>query len=325
MKNRNAKRWQKIMFASLVLSALTACKNEINQDVYTGYVEAELVYLAAPQSGWINTMNWHAGKYINTSDLAFELDNTQQLNVINEAQAHLDQAVAVELNGITGAREQEIAVLTAQYKQAQIAVDYAASEQARWNNLVKQGLAPESKSTQVNTDYQTSVAKLQSIKASIDVAKLGVREQLTNSAKASKQAAQASLEQAQWQLSQRRVLSQVSGTVEEVFYRQGEFINAGKPVMAILPDDAIIIRFFVPQAFLTHFALGQTIHVSADGITQPIDAQIFNIARSAEFTPPVIYDQTSRQKLMFLVQARLPDTNENNAQLRPGLPVEVTR
>lgn len=325
MNNFSAKLWQKITFASLVLSALTACNYETKQSTFTGYVEAELVYLAAPQSGWINTMNWHAGKYINTSDLAFELDNTQQLNMINEAQAHLDQAIALELNGITGAREQEIAVLTAQYKQAQIAVDYAASEQARWNNLVKQGLAPESKSTQVNTDYQTSVAKLESIKASIDVAKLGVRAQLSNSAKASKQAAQASLEQAKWQLSQRRVVSQVSGTVEEIFYRQGEFINAGKPVMAILPDNALIIRFFVPQALLTNFTVGKSVHVHADGIADSIDAKIFNIARSAEFTPPVIYDQTSRQKLMFLVQARLPNINENNAQLRPGLPVEVTR
>ena len=43
------------------------------------------------------------------------------------------------------------------------------------------------------------------------------------------------------------------------------------------------------------------------------------IASEAEFTPPVIYSAGSREKLVFLVEARL----ENGAQLRPGLPVDI--
>jgi HlyD family secretion protein len=325
MMNDQLTKWRLIALPSVMFFLLTACNSKSEQTTFTGYVEAQLVYLATPQSGWIETMPWQTGDRILQDETVFQLDQTQQLAAIKEAQARLDQASAQERNGITGARQQEIDELTAQRKQAEVAKDFAASEKQRWNKLVEQGLAPASKNTQVNADYASSIAKLEAIKASIEVAKLGVRQEVTNSAKAAQQAALASLEQAQWQLTQRQVVSQVAGQVEEIFYRLGEFVSAGKPVLAILPDDALIIRFFVPQAALNEFAVGQNVTVHADGIANSIDAKIFHIARSAEFTPPVIYDQKSRQKLMFLVEARLPNNANKTEQLRPGLPIEVTR
>ena len=49
-------------------------------------------------------------------------------------------------------------------------------------------------------------------------------------------------------------------------------------------------------------------------------ATISYVSSRAEFTPPVIYSRGSRDRLVFLVEAR-PD---NPAQLTPGLPVDVT-
>ena len=325
MINRKSRKYLFIALLPVMLPLLCSCNSQTEQTTFTGYVEAELVYLASPQSGWINTMPWQAGEPISPNDTAFELDQIQQLAAVNEAQARFDQASAQERNGITGARQEEIDELVAQRKQAEVAKKFAASEKIRWNKLVEQGLAPASKSTQVNADYASSAAKLEAIKASIEVAKLGVRQELTNSAKAAQQAALANLEQAKWQLSQRHVMSHTKGQIEEIFYRQGEFVTAGKPVLAILPDDALIIRFFVPQAALSQFAVGENVSVQADGIAAPVQAKIFHIARSAEFTPPVIYDEQSRQKLMFLIEARLPVQQDSSTQLRPGLPVEVIR
>ncbi|MDP5129579.1 MAG: HlyD family efflux transporter periplasmic adaptor subunit [Paraglaciecola sp.] len=324
MMSHNTRIWRHISCSVLGVVLLMSCDTESEQHRYTGYVEAELVYLAAPQAGWLSNMPWQAGDTLTSNTLVFSLDDEQQLAAIKEAQARLAQAKAQERNGLTGAREQEIAELNAQRQQAQVAVDFAASEKTRWNKLVEEGLAPASKSSQVNADYASSIAKLKTITAGIEVARLGVRQELTNSAIAAEQAAQANLEQAQWQLSQRQVISQISGKIEEIFYRQGEFITAGKPVLAILPKDALIIRFFVPQAALSQFNVGQSVNIHADGVTAPIDAHIFHIARSAEFTPPVIYDEQSRQKLMFLLEARLFAQDAGDHLLRPGLPVEVT-
>lgn len=80
------------------------------------------------------------------------------------------------------------------------------------------------------------------------------------------------------------------------------------------------MRFYVAQAKLSQFKVGDSVPVTADGIDSPVKATIFNIASRVEFTPPVIYDKTTRQKLMFMLEARLP----GNSQLHPGLPVEVS-
>ena len=45
------------------------------------------------------------------------------------------------------------------------------------------------------------------------------------------------------------------------------------------------------------------------------------IAPQAEFTPPVIYSESSRAKLVFLIEAR--PRAEQAADLNPGQPIEV--
>ena len=60
--------------------------------------------------------------------------------------------------------------------------------------------------------------------------------------------------------------------------------------------------------------------VSCDGCEQGLTAKVSFIARSAEFTPPVIYSQEERAKLVFLIEAR----PEHPEKFRVGQPVTVT-
>lgn len=312
-----------------ITTSLLACSPPEKTNEFIGYVEAELIYIASPQAGWLTEQSWQAGQQVTNNQQLFRLDESLQVAQVKQAQAMLAQAQAQERNSVTGARQEELAELAALQQAAQVAVDLAKSEQVRWNKIVAQGLAPEATATKVNADYASSVAKIHSIQASIEVARLGARQELINSADAAQQAAQAALEQANWQLSQRQILATMDGHVEEVFFRQGEYVQAGKPVLAILPADALIVRFYVPEPQLVDFKLGQSLQISADGMTQPLKATLFHITRTAEFTPPVIYDQQTRQKLMFLLEARLTadsqstEQNKQGVMLRPGLPVSV--
>jgi HlyD family secretion protein len=95
---------------------------------------------------------------------------------------------------------------------------------------------------------------------------------------------------------------------------------AGRPVVAVLPPGNIKIRFFVPEAALPTISLGETVRISCDGCREEISARVSFISRSSEFTPPVIYSQEERAKLVFMIEART-DTPE---MLRVGQPVTVT-
>ena len=138
-------------------------------------------------------------------------------------------------------------------------------------------------------------------------------------AEAALRTAQARLNSAQTRLTRRKMFSPVAGSVQQIYYRVGELVPAGKPIVAILPPGNLKVRFFVNEATLPKLKIGDTIAVSCDGCQPDITARISFIARSSEFTPPVIYSMEERSKLVFLIEART-DTPE---RLRVGQPVSV--
>jgi HlyD family secretion protein len=139
-------------------------------------------------------------------------------------------------------------------------------------------------------------------------------------AEAALRTAQARLNSAQTRLTRRKVFSPVAGPVQQIYYRVGELVPAGKPIVAILPPGNLKIRFFVNEAMLPKIRLGETVGISCDGCEGGITAKVSFIARSSEFTPPVIYSMDERSKLVFLIEARTTTPE----RLRVGQPVTVT-
>jgi HlyD family secretion protein len=138
-------------------------------------------------------------------------------------------------------------------------------------------------------------------------------------AEAALRTAQARLNSSQTRLARRQVRSAVSGSVQQLYFRMGELVLAGKPIMALLPPSNLKVRFFVSEATLPRLRLGDTVAISCDGCEPGIEAKISFIARTSEFTPPVIYSMEERSKLVFLIEARTDRTD----QLRVGQPVSV--
>jgi HlyD family secretion protein len=139
-------------------------------------------------------------------------------------------------------------------------------------------------------------------------------------------AAQAALREAEarvvtskTRLARRSMVSPVTGTVQQVYFRPGEMVSAGKPVLALLPPGNMKVRFFVPEAELPKIAYGDIVNVRCDGCGKDIQARVSFISKSAEFTPPVIYSLEERSKLVFLIEA-LPT---EPTRLRVGQPVDV--
>ena len=109
-----------------------------------------------------------------------------------------------------------------------------------------------------------------------------------------------------------------AGRIEDVFYQPGEWVPANQPVLALLPDDRIRLRFFVPEQALSAYAPGKTVRFTCDGCAPNLNARITYISPRPEFTPPVIYSREARDRLVYLVEAR------PNVRLNPGQPVDVT-
>ncbi len=107
----------------------------------------------------------------------------------------------------------------------------------------------------------------------------------------------------------------------DTLYREGEWVGAGSPVVRMLPPANVKVRFFVPEGVVGRLKPGQAVRIRCDGCAAEVNANISYVANEAEYTPPVIYSNTRRDKLVFMVEAR--PAVEDGTKLRPGQPVEV--
>ncbi len=141
----------------------------------------------------------------------------------------------------------------------------------------------------------------------------------TDAAQAAAQ--QAARDKAQWAFDQKQQAAPAAGQVHDTLYRQGEFVAAGNPIVALLPPENLKVRFFVPQEKLPQIKVGQTISVRMDGAAKSFSATVNYLATQAEYTPPVIYSRETRAELVFMIEAKFSPADA--AVLRPGQPVDV--
>lgn len=172
------------------------------------------------------------------------------------------------------------------------------------------------------SDYHQKKRRVDELAADLATSRLGARTDEVRAADAAVEAAQAKLAQARWSLAQKSQAAPAGALVFDTLFRRGEFVPAGKPVVALLPPGNVKLRFYVPQELVGRIRIGQTALVRLDGRPEPVRVQVSFVSPEAEYTPPVIYSSQSRAKLVFLIEAK-PDPDQA-AGLHPGQPVDVT-
>jgi len=131
----------------------------------------------------------------------------------------------------------------------------------------------------------------------------------------------AALAKADWSFEQKEQFAPTNAFVQDTLYRVGEWVAAGNSVVELLPPANIKVRFFVPETALPEIKPGQTVSVTFDGGQHAYSAAVNYISTQAEFTPPVIYSQENRAKLVYMIEAKFSPADA--ADLRPGQPVDV--
>ncbi len=309
-------------FAVMPLLLLSAC-NKAPSSGWSGYIEGEYVYVSAPIAGALTTLGVQRGQTVNKGVQLFELDSTNERAAREELSARAGGARAQAANTYKGRRGEEIAVISAQLAQARAQASLAVSELARQEQLVTKGFVSAARLDEFRASAVQARARLSELDASLRVAQLPARSDERVAADASAQAAQFALKQSEWREQQKRQSAPLDARVVDAFFRQGEWVNAGQPVVSLLPTGGLKVRFFVAESDLASVAIGQPVAISCDGCGAPIRARISFVSTQAEYTPPIIYSNTQRARLVFMVEAR-PDLRDASP-IKPGQPVDVQR
>jgi HlyD family secretion protein len=299
---------------------LAGCSGE-GGDRLQGYVEGTFVYLSAEAGGRLVERPVAAGATVDSGALVFRLDDADETAAVAGAKARLAQAQSQLADLKLGKREAEIQVIAAQLTQARATLSNAEDDYRRKLLLREKGVVAQAAIDDAKAQRDQAQAAADAIARQLDVAHLPARPDEIEAAERNVTAQQAALDQAEIALQRRTLSAPAKGVIAETYYEPGELVTAGQPVVSLLPDANRKIRFYVAEPQLSQVAPGGSVGVSCDGCGSGMSARIDFIATEAEFTPPILYSEAARQKLVYRVEA-VPAGDA--AALKVGQPLDIT-
>lgn len=307
-------------FWAALLAALFGCGSE--EERFQGYVEGEFVYLGSSQSGHLAEVKVARGEEVAAGQLLFVLEDAYEQAMVRQAEQEVSAAGSTLANLRRAMRAPEVEALEAQLAQARALLAYSNLQLARNRALYQSRAVAKADLDQAETAARADRAKVRQLESQLAGAKLPVgREEQIEAQKARTAAARDALAQARWRLEQKTVRAPRAGLIFDVFYREGEWLPAGAPVVSLLGPERIKIRFYVPETALSLLRAGQKVAITCDGCPPGLVGKINFISPEAEYTPPVIYSNERRSKLVYLIEAR--PRPEDGFSFHPGQPVEV--
>ena len=285
----------------------------------SGYAEAALVFVAPPTAGLLQTLAVQRGDRVGTGQLLYKLEADAQTLARDAAAARQERAEAQAQNLRKGKRPAELQAIDQQLAQARAAQAVSQAALQRQQQLVAQGFVSALRLDELVAARDRDAARVQELQAQRVLASEAARSDEIAAAAAEARAGSADLALAAWREGQMQRTAPAEALVYDVLYRVGEWVPAGAPVVSLLPPGALKLRFFVPEAMLAQAVVGREVTVSCDGCAAGLRARIRYVSPQAEFTPPVIYSNDSRSKLVFMAEAEPAAA----ADLKPGQPVDV--
>jgi len=285
-----------------------------------GYVEGDYVLLAPIEVATVETVSVRRGDRVYPGATLATLESRDARLAVAEAEAFVSQAEAQLADLKLGRRPEEIAVLEATLTSARAQADEANRVRERTQDLFTRGIATQAQLDEASTRVAVANAAIGQAEANLAVAALPARAETIKAAQNLVQQARSKRDQASWRLGKREIRSPSPGRVDDVIRTPGDTAGPSAPVISVLPDGAVKLKVFVPEAAFSSIAMGSELAVRCDGCPAGLTARVSYVSPDPEFTPPVIYSLETRQKLVYLVEAR-PDGDAS--MLQPGQIVDV--
>ncbi|MCB9654265.1 MAG: efflux RND transporter periplasmic adaptor subunit [Deltaproteobacteria bacterium] len=114
----------------------------------------------------------------------------------------------------------------------------------------------------------------------------------------------------------------ISGYVKTRALEVGEVTLPGSRILTLVDITDVEIDFYLPNRELAAAAPGRAVTILADAYPErTFKGEIEAVSPTAEFTPRNVQTREDRDRLVYRVTVRAPNTDD---ALRPGMPVEIT-
>jgi len=294
--------------------------NKDDSLVATGTIEATSVDLMAKINGTIEKITIEEGSKVEAGQLVAKLQRQdlkaqreRDLQSVNLARAHLNELVS-------GPRVQEIETALANVSIAQANLEQAQSDFSRIETLFHEGAVSQDFFDKAQNSVTLKKNQLKIAESQLDLLKSGNHPESINAAIAEMERNKAVLKTTEALLNDLNIYAPFSGNVVSKNYEEGEFVNAGTPIVTIADLSDLWIKVYIPTDDLPRVALGQKVNLTVSGSNQVFNGEVSYIASKGEYTPKTIQTKKERTNVVFAVKI---DIQEEGGILKPGMPADV--
>lgn len=249
-----------------------------------GYIDGKFIYISSNYNGTLRRLYVVRGDEVQANQDLFVLDPLPESTDLDVARANMEQSNHQIIKNQSNLR-------------------YQFAQMQRKQALYQKNQISKDEFEIANSSYLQALADKQASEALLNARK-------------------AELEKANWVIGQKIVKSPAPSIVYDTYYSEGELVNVGIPVVALLSPEKVRVVFFVSENLLSKMKFNDKIEIISDNYKNPIKAAISFISSNAEFTPPVIYSQEERSRLVYRIEA-IPQVKNILQPLHPGQPVSV--
>ncbi|MEH2522526.1 MULTISPECIES: HlyD family secretion protein [unclassified Bradyrhizobium] len=231
------------------------------------FVAARSFSVAPKVSGYVAAVPVTDNQHVNAGDLLARIDDRDYRIAVDQAQAQVAvaQANVANIDAQIDSQQAQIDQARAQLKQAEAQLQFAREEADRAGDLVQKGAGTVQRAQQTKSDLEAQQANASRAKAAVIGAELGLKVLQTQhkSAEASKQQADAQLDQAKLNLQYTNVQAAQSGRVVKLSGAKGTFATAGQSLMMFVPDEVWITANY-KETQLADMRPGQSVEIRID-------------------------------------------------------------
>jgi len=319
---------KKLIPMILILAVLTAVflyfrdRSPVNPDLIrvSGNIEITEAEVSFKIPGRVEERLVSEGETVTIGQVVARLDSRElgQEKAQRQAQVSSARAALAELQA--GSRAEEIAQAQALLERAQAEQERAQVESERQKKLYQREVISTREYDLARTTQDGAEAKVREAREYLTLVKKGPRQEKIDQARASLNAAEQVLAQAQTRLEYTVAVSPLSGIVLSKNIEPGEYVSPGTPVVTVGELGQVFLRAYINETDLGRVKVGQKVKVTTDTFPgKSYEGRIVFLAPQAEFTPKNIQTQKERVKLVYRIKVEIPNPQ---MELKPGMPAD---
>lgn len=298
------------------------------------FINADITSISPQVSGVIQQVLIEDNQLISAGKPLLQIDDRPFKIALQTANAQV-MSITAQLHGLKEQLNRQAATIS-QAKAVVVAdeanIKLALADKNRFTNLAADGAGSLQAKQQAETSFTIQNANLSRDQAGLAAtqAQLAMIKSDIEKATADLAAANAKKDAALLDLSYTHLQAPVSGVVAQKAARVGSFVQAGKPLLTLVPLDALYVEANFRETQLANIHVGQKVSLTVDALPgETLSGSVESISPASGVSLSSLPAHNATGNFTKIVQ-RLPirirlDKNQSAlAKLRVGMSVEPT-